>query len=189
MVRVLSIVLALLLGVGGYALYEEKFGTDGADTQVIEAVKRTQEISLVSLGIQGIKTKRQSGEIMGIDVPGTSRTLVLQYNFDAKLGVDGSKVNVTKSGENAFLITVPNFTFIGYDDPTFKVAAEDGGVLSWTTADIDQAKAVNEILNDRAQKAYVAKYEGLLKDQTKVFYNSLITSIDPAITTTFEFAS
>jgi len=37
-------------------------------------------------------------------------------------------VKVTKTGENAYLISVPKFKFIGYDKPTFKVAVENGGV-------------------------------------------------------------
>lgn len=193
---VVSLAIAVVIAIGAFAVAKDRgwlspigIEPESSDSQIIQAVNRTQEISLVSLGIQGIKTKRQSGNILGIDVPGTSRALFLQYNFDAKLGVDGSKVKITKSGANAYLISVPEFTFIGYANPKFQVAAEDDGVLSWTTPAIDQTKTINEILNDRTEAAYVKKYDKLLRDQTKVFYDTLIHSIDPAITTTFEFAS
>ena len=76
-----------------------------------------------------------------------------------------------------------------YDDPTFKVAVEDGGVLSWATPDIDKVEMVNEILNDDARAEYLASNEELLQDQTRVFYDSLISSIDPEIVTTYEFRS
>ena len=48
---------------------------------------------------------------------------------------------------------------------------------------------ITEILNDDARQAYVASNEELLKEQTKTFYDRLITSIDPALVTTYEFRS
>jgi hypothetical protein len=48
---------------------------------------------------------------------------------------------------------------------------------------------VNEILNDDARQTYIASNQELLEEQTKTFYDSLITSIDPTVTTTFEFSS
>ena len=159
------------------------------DSQVIQAIERTQEVSLLRLGIQGIKDKDQSVAIFGKNIPGTGRKVFLQYNFDAKLGVDGAAVSVTKTGEKGFLISVPRFAFIGYDEPTFKVAVEDAGVLSWATAEVDKVEMINEILNDDARDAYIRDNEDLLRDQTKTFYNSLIKSIDEDAVTTFEFAS
>ena len=98
-------------------------------------------------------------------------------------------MKVTKTGKHAYLLSVPEFSFIGYDEPTFRVAVEDGGVLDWITPDIDQVEMVNKILNDDEQAEYVATYEEVLEDQTKVFYDGLITSIDPDAVTTFEFES
>ena len=51
------------------------------------------------------------------------------------------------------------------------------------------AEVVNEILNDDARATYLASNEEILQEQTKVFYDSLIISIDPAVVTTFEFYS
>ena len=68
------------------------------DTQVIQAIKQTQEVSLLSLGIQGIASKSR---IVPSSVT-TSRgqvSSVLQYNFSAKLGIHGSKVTVDTKGE------------------------------------------------------------------------------------------
>ena len=48
---------------------------------------------------------------------------------------------------------------------------------------------VSEILNDDARKTYIASNEALLKEQTKTFYDSLITSIDPAVVIKFDFRS
>lgn len=194
--RLLSLPLAFLLAISVFTVVKNQgwlspFGieSESHDSQVIHAIERTQEISLLSLGIQGIKEKDQSGTIFGREVPFSEKTVFLQYNFYAKLGIDGGEVKVTSTGENAYLISVPEFRFIGTDEPTFKVAVEDGGVLSWGTPDIDKVEMINEILNDDARQTYIDSNEELLKEQTKTFYDRLITSIDPAVVTTFEFRS
>lgn len=161
--------------------------SESSDSQVVRAIERTQEVSLLSLGIQGIKQENRSAKVFGKTVPGTGEKVFLQYNFDAKLGIDGADVKVTKTGEHAYTVSVPEFIFIGYAEPTFTVAVEDGSVLSWVTPDINKVDMINEILNDDARKKYVASNQDLLKDQTKVFYDSLIKSIDPTVETTFEF--
>jgi hypothetical protein len=194
--RLLFVPLAFFVAIGAFTVVKNQgwlspFGieSESHNSQVINAIERTQEVALLRLGIQGIKEKGQRGTFFGKQVPFSEKTVFLQYNFYAKLGIDGGEVKVTRSGENAYLISVPEFKFIGYDEPTFKVAVEDGGVLSWGTPDIDQVEMVNEILNDDARQTYIASNEEILKEQTRTFYDRLITSIDPAIVTTFEFRS
>ncbi len=194
--RLLSLPLAFLLAIGVFTSVKNLgwlsplgIKSESHDSQVIQAIERTQEVSLLGLGIQGIKEENRCAEAFGNCIPGTGETVFLQYNFAAKLGIDGAEVKVTKTGKKAYLISVPKFIFIGYDEPIFKVATEDGGVLSWATPDIDKVDMVNEILNDDARQTYIASNEDLLEEQTKTFYDSLITSIDPAIVTTFEFRS
>ena len=172
--RLLSLLLAFLLAIGAFAAVRDlgwlsPFGIESEthDSQVIQAIERTQEVSLLSLGIQGITEEDKCAEAFGKCVPGSTEKVFLQYNFDAKLGIDGAEVRVTKTGKNAYLVSVPEFSFIGYDEPTFKVATEDGGVLSWITPDIDKVEMVNKILNDDAQTEYVASNEEILEDQTK----------------------
>lgn len=194
--RFLSLLLVLILAIGGFTVAKNQgwlspigIDSESRDSQVIYAIERTQEVSLLSLIIQGIKSEEQNAEVFGTSIPGTGEAVFLQYNFTAKLGVDGAEVDVTKTGESAYLVSVPEFIFIGYDEPTFKVAVEDGGVLSWATSDIDQVEMVSEILNDDARETYLESNEELLQEQTQVFYDSLITSIDPSIKTTYEFSS
>jgi hypothetical protein len=194
--RLLSLPLAFLLAIGMFTVVKNQgwlsplgIESESHDSQVIQAIERTQEVSLLSLGIQGIREKDQNREIFGRSVPGTGEKTFLQYNFHAKLGIDGAQVKVTKTGKNAYLISVPKFIFIGYEKPTFKVAVEDGGVLSWATPDIDKLEMVNDILNDGARQKYIDSNENLLEAQTKVFYDSLIASVDPTVVTRFEFSS
>lgn len=194
--RLLSLFLTFVLAIGGFTIAKVRgwlsplgIDSESHDSQVIQAIECTQEVSLLKLGIQGIKDEDQSAEIFGDSIPGTGEKVYLQYAFDAKLGIDGTQVKVAKTGKNAYLISVPEFIFIGYDEPTFEVAFEDDEVLSWLTPDIDRVEMVNEILDDDAQQTYIASNEELLEEQTRTFYDSLITSIDPAAVTTFAFRS
>lgn len=194
--RLLAILLTFVLALAVLAIAAAQgwlsvlgINSESKDSQVIRAIERTQEISLVSLGIQGLREEKRSREVFGKDVPGTGEQVLMQYEFTAKLGVDGQHVEVVKSGENAIRISVPEFIFIGHDDPSFRTAAEGGGVLRWITPDIDQIEMVNEILNDDARDKYIADHEDVLEAQTRLFYDSLIASIDPTIETTYEFSS
>lgn len=194
--RLMSLLFAFMLGIGAITAFEHigllspfKTSSESHDSQVIRAVTRTQEVSLLRLAIQGIDEKHQHATVFGKSIPGTGEKAFVEYKFNAKLGLDGARVKITKTGNNAYLISVPEFKFIGYDKPSFQVAAEDGGVLSWVTPDIDQLEMVNEVLGPQPRQKYLASYQGELQQQTKAFYNRLITRIDPAVHTRFEFAS
>ena len=95
MKRVLLFVLAFVLGMGTFAVIKNVGDDSGPDdTEIIEAVRRTEEVSLVSLAIQGIKTERKTNSkiFFGIDIPLTSKTLFLKYSFAAKLGRFWTKI-------------------------------------------------------------------------------------------------
>jgi hypothetical protein len=194
--RLLSLLFAFMLAIGVFTVVKDLgwlsplgIDSESRDSQVIDAIQRTQEVSLLSLGVQGIKEEDRRAEVFGTSIPGTGEKVFLQYNFHAKLGIDGAEVKVTSTGKNALVISVPEFIFIGYDEPTFKVATEDSGILSWATPDIDKVEMVNEILNDDARQAYITSNRDLLEEQTVVFYDSLINSVDPDAVTTYEFRS
>lgn len=163
--------------------------SESRDSQVIQAIERTQEVSLVSLSIQGITSQKTNATLFGRTIPGSSSSVFLQYTFKGKLGIDGAAVKVATVGQSAYRVTVPEFVFIGYDEPTFEVATEDGDFLSWTAPKPDTLKMVNEILDKKAQQKYLDSNQGVLKDQAKTVYTTLITTIDPAAVVTMEFAS
>lgn len=158
------------------------------DTQVINAVTRIEQIALVSLAIEGITENRSNSQLFGVDVPWSDRVSFIRYSFDAKLGLKGEDVTVTQTGEHSFEIALPEFVFIGHDDVNFALAAEDNGVLSWVTADIDQLEIVNDVLDEDAQAEYLEKNTDLLEEQAESFYRSLVLSVDPEADVTFVFA-
>lgn len=158
------------------------------DSQIINAVDRVEQIALVSLGIQGITESRANSEVFGIKVPGSDRATFIQYSFRGKLGINGEAVTVTPTGENSYRVTIPVFIFIGYDDLDFKLAAQNNGVLSWVTADIDSLEIVNDVLDDESQQQYLQANEDLLQEQAQTFYESIIHSVDPEIDVEFVFS-
>ncbi|WP_162799467.1 DUF4230 domain-containing protein [Nocardioides sp. 616] len=161
--------------------------SESRDSQVINSVTREQEVVLLSLGIQGINEKKDNGTIGGLDIPFSERVSFLEYGFDAKLGIDGQDVKIEQSGEDEYVVTIPEFEFLGHDNESFRVVVEDEGSLSWTTPEIDTAQVITEILNDEAQQEYVDRNLEILRDQAQVFYTGIIKGIDPDLTVTFEF--
>lgn len=155
---------------------------------VITAIERTEQVALLSVGVQGITERRESRELFGFEVPGSDRASFIQYSFDLKMGIDGSQVTIEETGDNSFTLTIPEFTVIGSDRPHFETIVEDNGVLSWVSADIDELDVANEILNDDKLEEYVDKYDDLLRDQTEQFYGAIITSIDPDFDVDFVFS-
>lgn len=158
------------------------------DTQMVESLTREQQVVLLSLGIQGITERTDDSSFMGVKIPGSDRATFLEYTFNAKLGFEGTQVKIDRTGEDSYLITIPAFTFIGYDDPTYKVAAEDNGVLAWTTPEIDTVDMVNTILSEDAKQKYLTGNEEVLEDQAKTYYTTIAQGLDKAATLTFKFA-
>lgn len=127
------------------------------DTQVIHAMEQTKEVSLLRLGITGIKSKENKSHFFNMEIPGTERAQFIQYSFDAKLGFDGKDVVIKPAGDNTYDITIPEFKFIGYDHPEYRTVVDQNGALSFGTPQIDTANMINEILSDKARSEYVEK--------------------------------
>ena len=161
--------------------------SEARDTRVMHAVSREEQLVLLSLGIQGISEKSQRSRFLGVNVPGSERASFLQYSFNAKLGIEGKNVSIERVGDNAFKVSIPEFIFIGHDNPTFKLVAEDNGTLSFLTPRTDAVEMINSILNDELQQEYLGTNDEILRDQAKHFYSGLVSRVDPAIRVTFEF--
>ena len=171
-----------LFGISPFATESES-----RNTQVIQSITREEQVVLLSLGIQGIDEKNKRGAIWGMKIPGSERASFMQYNFNAKLGIEGKDVRIKQTGEDKFLVSIPDFIFIGHDKPSFRLVTENSGVLSWMTPRIDPVKTINGILNDEVKDKYVDSNNAILRDQAQVFYEGIITSIDSTVDVEFEF--
>ncbi|MUH60151.1 hypothetical protein [Bifidobacterium canis] len=196
-VAVISLLVGGLLGVfvvtGIWSMFPSTMppflqkNAESTNTQVIRALERTEEVSLVRLGVTGIASQENNSHLFNIEIPGSNRTKFIQYTFDAKLGFEGKDVTIEKTGDSTYTITVPEFKFIGYDNPEYRVAVENNGMLSFGTAQIDSTEMINEIINNDTKAEYIKSNQDLLKDQAKLFYTSIIMSIDPDVKLTFEY--
>ncbi|MFJ5960458.1 hypothetical protein [Pseudarthrobacter oxydans] len=158
------------------------------DSQVVQAVSRVQEVALLSLHIEGVARQESNGEILGMVVPASEKTTLLQYKFDAKLGIDGSQVKIEPNGTESFRVTIPKFLGIGFDRPFFETPLESSGALSWLTPPAVQTQMINNILSDENKQNFITQNEAALKEQAKAFYLGIIESVDPEVTVEFEFA-
>jgi len=158
------------------------------DSQVIRYATPEQEVSLLSLHIQGVARHDSSGQILGVAVPASERTTLIQYRFDAKLGIDGSRVEIKPNGTGSLRVMIPEFIGIGFDNPVFEDAIESNDTLSWLAPPAVQTRMINNILSDENKHEYIAQSEVALKEQAKVFYSAIIASVDPEIRIDFEFA-
>ena len=186
--------VAVLVVAGGFLALVGSKVVDGmsaetVSSKLINSVTREEQVVLLSLGIQGIDERSEpKSKLLGlVDIPGSGRTKFIEYSFKAKLGLEGKDVAITEIGDGEFLVSFPDFTFIGHDDVNFRLAAEKNGVLSWVTSEVDTVEMINKILSDEARAEYIEMNEDVLKDQAKLFYGGIIGSIDPSIVVRFEF--
>lgn len=157
------------------------------NTQVVRSVRMEEQVVLMSLGIQGLTEEKRNSTVLGKDIPGTGRSVFIQYSYRAKLGIEGDEVRVEQTGDKQYLVTIPEFVFLGHSDEDFKTVVEDNGMLSWVTPDIDTAAVITKVLNDEAKQQHVDDNHALLEDQARNFYTGIIHGIDPEIEVDFKF--
>lgn len=167
----------------------------GGDTvkesrEVVKFVVPEQQVVLASAHIEGLEREGTDGKILGLSIPSSSRTTYLAYKFDAKLGIEGSEVTIApvKGKENAYLVSIPEFIFIGNSEPAFDDPIKSNDVLGWLAEEANQSKMTNNILSARNTAEYVQNSKEVLTSQAKFFYTSIIKSVSPDAEVEFVFA-
>jgi hypothetical protein len=192
--KALLVLFVLLLVAGamfaGLAMGRFLGATETRDTQVIRSVTTEEQVILVSAGITDlIEEQGDRFDVFGLfELPGSERTMLLRYDVDAKFGIEGKDVSIRKTGDRAYLISIPAFAYLGYENPEISVAKEENGILSWTTPEIDKAEVFERVLSEEAVSTHIDGFRPVLEAQARTFYSGIITSIDPDITLEFEFA-
>jgi hypothetical protein len=69
-------------------------------------------------------------------------------------------VSVSKTGENTYLITIPEFMVIGYDEPKFEGRRRGRRHLQLGHPDIDKVDMVNEVFNEAAHRSSTSRSTG-----------------------------
>ena len=161
---------------------------ESSDSQIRLAVSRQEEVALLALAVQGIARKDTQGELLGVAVPASSRTTLLQYEFTAKVGIDAENVALEANGDGGYVVRVPQFVFVGYDKPRFEDPIENNGAISWLSPEIEETEMVNAVLSEDNQQDYIELHLDELRSQAESFYTGIITSVDSSARVTFEFA-
>lgn len=194
----LLLVIVILAVIAGAALVSFNVGkffgaTESRDTQVIRSIRGEEKVILVTAGLSEVKEERADGLKLAVGdwdlftLPGSERSVLARYEFDAKFGIEGKDVEITKTGDNAYRITIPEFISLGYADPVLSIANREDGFLSWTTPEIATDDVFEELLSSAAVDEHVDGFRPLLEEQAETFYSKIIEAIDPAIELTFEF--
>lgn len=185
----LVLILVVAAALGGVLIGRFLGATGERDTQVLRSITREQQVILLTAGITEIKEERENQSFFDLfDIPGSERVLFVRYEVDAKFGIEGGDVEVTRTGDNAFRITVPEFVYLGYENPSFETATESNGILSWTTPAIDKFSFVEEELSEEAILTHIEGFRPVLEEQSRVFYTNVIRSIAPDASIEFKFA-
>lgn len=187
--KVLVVLILVAAAAVGGVLIGKFFGaTEERDTQVLRSITREQQVILLTAGITEIKEERENQSFFDLfDIPGSERVLFVRYEVDAKFGIEGEDVEITRTGDNAFRITMPEFVYLGYENPHFETATETNGLLSWTTPSIDKFDFVEEELSEEAIATHIEGFRPVLEAQARTFYKNIVTSIVPDATIDFVF--
>ncbi|WP_395244655.1 hypothetical protein ACGGZK_02345 [Agromyces sp. MMS24-K17] len=161
---------------------------DSDEVRVVDAITREEQVVLLSLGVHDLEKADEKGRILAWDIPASERVTYLEYAFTASLGIDGSEVRIERTGDGAYLVSIPEFIFIGHSDVDFGEPIEQAGGLSLFAPEIDELQMAEDILDQDATEHYVDAFREILEDQAAVFYRGIITSIDPTLVVEFEFA-
>jgi len=184
-VALIAAAVAIGLGIGRFLSPESRM----SDSQIVQSVQRQEKVALVALAVQGIAREDTDGKIMGVTVPAGDRTTLLQYAFTAQLGIDGEKVDVTSTDPDgtAFLVTIPDFIFIGYDDLHFEDPIQSNGALSFLTEEIEVTRMINDILDEEDQQTYIEQHAAVLRSQAEAYYTAIIKSVNADAEVSFAF--
>lgn len=195
------LLIVVILGViAGAALVSFNVGklfgaTESRDTQVIRSIKGEEQVILVTAGMTDVQEEREDGLKLAIGdwdfftLPGSDRSVLVRYEYDAKFGIEGKDVQISQAGDNSYRITIPKFIYLGYANPDLSVANEKNGLLSWTTPEIDTTAVFEELLSEQAVEQHIDGFRPVLEAQAKLFYSKIVTAIDPEIELEFEFTS
>ncbi|MGO3528793.1 hypothetical protein [Glutamicibacter arilaitensis] len=186
----------LLMAIGGVlALATAHFYSNPFDllsqkrnTEITHSLQREEQVVLLSLGVQEIENTSQDKTFFDFKIPGTTRTSHVQFSFDAKVGIEGEDVKVEEAGNNRYIVSIPEFIFIGHENLNVKLINEENGVLSWVTPDIDQNEMLQKVLSDELQDEHIEKNEDTLREQAPSFYKRIVEGIDPSATLEFKYS-
>lgn len=190
------VVGALVAGatVAGVSVGKVLGAQESRDTQVVRSITGEEQVILLTAGMTDVKEERSDGlkvaigDLQLFTLPGSDRSTLVRYEYDAKFGIEGKDVGIEPGADNSYIVTIPKFISLGYSNPDLSIASEKNGALSWTTPEIDTSEVFEGILDDQALDAHIDGFRPALEEQAKTFYTRIVAAIDPTIRLEFRFS-
>lgn len=165
---------------------ESSFDRSG-DSQVISALERTGEVSLITAHTSGVYEVENHTVIFGKRLPGSAKTVFIEYSYENKLGFDASAVNIKPKYNNEYQIIIPEFILIGKNNIEVETVFNKRGPISFSTENIDVAKATEEILASGKGEELIESNRDLLEDGAEEFYEDIILEFDDEVRLDYRF--
>ncbi|WP_417554333.1 hypothetical protein [Microbacterium sp.] len=162
--------------------------TQSSSTQVIKALEKKSEVVILKLAVAEVDDMKKIKTFYRFYIPGSDRATLLKYEFDAKLGFSGDDVTITEKGDNSLLVSIPEFSFIGYDNWHTELVSQENGLLSWLTPEIDDREMAEDFIDDSKKQEYIKANLDDLREESERFYTDIAKAIDPDVTLKFVFA-
>jgi len=169
---ILAILLVIVVGFIFLSVYKgsESSGNQKPKTEIIVNVKSLEKVSelvLLNASIQKVKSIE---------------------NYTAKFGIKND-VTIKDNGNHNYQVTLPKFEVIGVEldkDKPYTLYDTSGGILSYSTKDIDTGEAVAEGFSNKEQQGFIKDNKKLLKESAEKYYSTMIKSLDHEAKVTIE---
>ena len=182
---ILAILLVIVVGFIFLSVYKgsESSGNQKPKTEIIVNVKSLEKVSelvLLNASIQKVKSIENNTKLFGSNfvIPGSEKKALIILN-----------VTIKDNGNHNYQVTLPKFEVIGVEldkDKPYTLYDTSGGILSYSTKDIDTGEAVAEGFSNKEQQGFIKDNKKLLKESAEKYYSTMIKSLDHEAKVTIE---
>ncbi|MGT2929428.1 DUF4230 domain-containing protein [Streptococcus dentasini] len=190
---ILGLVIAISLGFYTYGRIRASQQSEPSQTSYtsVTSLEKVNQVAFLNVGIQKIVTSKETTKVLftDLDIPFSEKEAVIILNYQAKFGIKKG-VRVDEKEDSHYTVSIPKFEVIGFElaeEHPYQLYNTSGGLLSYSTKDIDTGKLVTDSLSNKEQEEYLKRYQSLVKDSAKEYYQQIITSIDKKAKVTFVF--
>lgn len=160
-------------------------------SEVVKYLEKVNETVFLNVGIQDVEYQVNNTKIpwVKIGIPFSEKKAIIVLNYATKLGIKEVPTFVD-NGEN-LLIKIPKYEVVGIeldkDDP-YNLYDSSGGLLSYSTKDIDTGELLSASLSSEKQEKYLEQYQQQMNESAENYFKTLFEAVDPDLKISFEFA-
>lgn len=192
---ILAILLVIVVGFIFLSVYEGSGSSDNQKPKTetivnVKSLEKVSELVLLNASIQKVKSIENNTKLFGSNfvIPGSEKKVLIILNYTAKFGIKND-VTIKDNGNHNYQVTLPKFEVIGVEldkDKPYTLYDTSGGILSYSTKDIDTGEAVAEGFSNKEQQDFIKDNKKLLKESAEKYYSTMIKSLDHEATVTVQ---